>query len=79
MEIENVLNKEFANVCARFVDNKLSIHFGEDKIKCIFLSREKNPARAKRNCEIVFHTLFVCGLYFVQYRFMQVCIFYQFF
>ena len=29
--------------------------------------------------EIVFHALFVCGLYFVQYGFMQVCIFYQFF
>ena len=41
-EIENVLNKEFANVCDWFVDNKLSIHFGEDKTKCILFSRDKN-------------------------------------
>ena len=39
-EIANVLNKEFANVCEWFVD-KLSIHFGEDKTKCILFSREK--------------------------------------
>ena len=41
-EIENVLNKEFANVCDYFVDNKSSIHFGEDKTKCILFSRDKN-------------------------------------
>ena len=41
-EIENVLNKEFANVCDWFIDNKLSIHFGEDKTKCILFSRDKN-------------------------------------
>ena len=41
-EIENVWNKEFANVCDWFVDNKLSIHFGEDKTKCILFSRDKN-------------------------------------
>ena len=28
-------------MCKWFVDNKLSIHFGEDKTKCIF-SKEKN-------------------------------------
>ena len=31
MKIENVLNKKFANVCDWFGDNKLLIHFGEDK------------------------------------------------
>ena len=31
----------FANVCQWFVDNKLSIYFGEDKIKCILFSKEK--------------------------------------
>ena len=41
-EIENVLNKDFANVCDWLVDNKLSIHFGEDKTKCILFSRDKN-------------------------------------
>ena len=34
-EIERNLNKNFSDVCDRFVDNKLSIHFGEDKTKCI--------------------------------------------
>ena len=31
-EIEKVLNNDFENICDWFVDNKLSIHFGEDKI-----------------------------------------------
>ena len=30
-EMENVLNKIFANVCEWFIDNKLSFHFGETK------------------------------------------------
>ena len=34
-EIERNLNKNFPNVCDWFVDNKLSIHFGEDKTKSI--------------------------------------------
>ena len=41
-EIKNVLNKQFANVLNCFFDNKLSIHFGEDKTKCILLGRDKN-------------------------------------
>ena len=41
-DIENVLNKKFANVCDWFVDNKSSIYFGEDKTKCILFSRDKN-------------------------------------
>ena len=28
-----------------FVNNKLSIHFGEDKTKCIIFSKEKNLPR----------------------------------
>ena len=35
LEIENILNEEFENACDRFVDSKLSIHFGKDKSKCI--------------------------------------------
>ena len=34
-EIEGNLNNNFSDVCDRLVDNKLSIHFGEDKTKCI--------------------------------------------
>ena len=34
--IEHQLNRNFLNICDWFVDNKLSIHFGEDKTKSIF-------------------------------------------
>ena len=41
-EIENRLNKDFENLCDWFVDNKLSIHFGDDKTKLIlFVSKNK--------------------------------------
>jgi len=33
--IENKLLEDFSNLCDWFVDNKLSIHFGEDKTKSI--------------------------------------------
>ena len=29
IEIEKQLNEDFLNICDRFVDNKLSVHFGE--------------------------------------------------
>ena len=35
-KIDNPLTKEFATLYEWFVDNKLSIHFGEDKTKFIF-------------------------------------------
>ena len=34
-EIEKELNKDFENICNWFLDNKLSIHFGDDKTKSI--------------------------------------------
>ena len=38
----NVINEklcvDFSKLCDSFVDNKLTIHFGEDKTKCIFFS-----------------------------------------
>ena len=37
-EIETALNKTFSMLCDWFVDNKLSIRFGEDKTKSIFLA-----------------------------------------
>ena len=39
-KIETVLNKEFSSLCQWFIDNKLSIHFGEDKTKAILFSKE---------------------------------------
>ena len=38
-EIERNLNKNFSNVCDWFVDNKLSIHFGEDKKSAYYLAQ----------------------------------------
>ena len=35
IEIEKQLIKYFSSVCDWFVDNKLSIHFGQDKTKSI--------------------------------------------
>ena len=42
MEIKNVLNKEFANLCEWIVDNKLSIHFDEETLNTFFLVRKKS-------------------------------------
>ena len=49
-EIERVLNNDFENISYWFVDNKLSIHFGEDKTKSIlFASRRKIKTIKKLN------------------------------
>ena len=65
-EIKNVL-KEFVNVCEWFVDNKLSIHFGEDKTKCILFSKEKNlrglNITCKKNRTKQFHIVEYLGCY----------------
>ena len=47
---EHQLNKDFANLCEWFVDNKLSIHIGEGKAKCIlFGSKHKIKNAGKLN------------------------------
>ena len=37
-KIENQLNEDFSNICDWFVDNKLSMHFGEDKTESILFA-----------------------------------------
>ena len=37
--IKNVLSKDFSTLYEWFIDNMLSIHFVEDKTKCIFLTK----------------------------------------
>ena len=49
VEIGNVLNKEFVNVCEWLVDNNLSATFDEDKTKCILFRKEKNIVGAQHN------------------------------
>ena len=44
-KIEKALNKEFSSLCEWLLDNKLSIHFGDDKTKTIFFSRMKSPPK----------------------------------
>ena len=35
-EIENQLNEDFTNTCEWFVNNRLSIHFGEERLNIYF-------------------------------------------
>ena len=52
-EIAKQVNKDFENVCNWFVDNKLSIQFGEDKIKSIlFASKRRAKSAKKTTCKI---------------------------
>ena len=49
-EIEKHLKNDFSNLCEWFLDNKLSIHFGEDKTKSIlFGSKHKLKKVGKLN------------------------------
>ena len=41
-EIAKQLNKYFESICDWFADNKLGIHFGDDKIKSILSATEFN-------------------------------------
>ena len=47
--IEDQLNKDFNSFCEWFVDNKLSIHFGEKKTKSILFGTTK---RLKSSCNL---------------------------
>ena len=49
--IEDKLNKDFNILCDWFVNNKLSIHFGEDKTKCIIVS-PKNLSKSAEGLNI---------------------------
>ena len=45
-EVENVLNRNFSNLCEWFVDNKLSLHYGDDKTKSILFSSKMKAKNA---------------------------------
>ena len=47
-EIEKTLTQNFKNICEWFVDNKLSIHFGEDKTKCILFCPKSKLSKANK-------------------------------
>ena len=41
VQFEKQLNEDFEKLCNQFVDNKLSIHFGEDKTKSILFASNR--------------------------------------
>ena len=47
-EIGKQLNKDFEIVCDCFVDNKLSIHFDEEKTKSILLASDCKIKSARK-------------------------------
>ena len=49
--INDQLNRDFNSLCEWFVDNKLSIHFGEDKTKSILFT-SKNKLKKVGNLSI---------------------------
>ena len=44
-QISKELTKNFCNICDWFVDNKLSIHFGDDKTKSILFSTKNKKKK----------------------------------
>ena len=61
MQIKKRLNEGFENLCDWFADNKLSIHFGEDKTKSILFAskwRAKNIRQLNIKYKDKFKTTF---------------------
>ena len=46
--IEKILNEDFENICDWFVDNKLSIHFGDDKTKSILFASKRRAKNMRK-------------------------------
>ena len=47
-QVEKKLNEEFENLCDSFVDNKLSLHFGQDEAKSILFSRKRRAKNIRQ-------------------------------
>ena len=52
-DIENQLNEDFGNICDKFVDNKLSIHFGKGETSSI-LFVFKHKIKKLQELEIIY-------------------------
>ena len=48
VQIEKWHNEDFENLCNWFVDNKLSIHFGEDKTKFVLFASKRRARNIHR-------------------------------
>ena len=55
-DIKKQLNKDFSNICDWFVDNKLSIHFGEDETKSILFTF-KSKIKKIQKLEFIFNNI----------------------
>ena len=64
--IDTKLNKNFLSVCNWFVDNELSIHFGEDKSKCILFVKKKQ-LKQDNNLNIRYGTVHIKQYHTVTY------------
>ena len=56
IEIEKQLIRDFSSLCDWFVDNKLSIHFGQDKTKSILFGT-KHKLRNAKSLNIVHNSI----------------------
>ena len=48
-KIEEQLNSDFTSLCEWFIDNKLSVHFGEEKTKSVLFWNQTTIKRPKRS------------------------------
>ena len=44
----NELNGDYKIICERFVDNRLSIHYGEDKTKSILFASKRKMKKVQK-------------------------------
>ena len=51
-EIEKQIDKDFESICDWFVNNKLSIHFGDDKIKSILFATKFKIKKVRKYGDI---------------------------
>ena len=56
MLFRSQLNRDFSSLCNWFIDNKLRIHFGEDKTKCILFASKHKVKKADK-LSIVYHNI----------------------
>ena len=64
--IEDNLNKDFNSLCDWFIDNKLSIHFGEDKTETILFS-PTNKSKSAEKIVIKRHDITLKQFWIVEY------------
>ena len=55
-DIEKQLNEDFVNICDQFVDNKLSIQFGEDKTKSLLFAAKRKVKKLQK-LEIIYNNI----------------------